>query len=126
MQRVMTMVCAAGIAALATSGLALAADPPAAKAEAPKNPVAEGKEIAMDRKLGNCASCHVIAGAESPGEIGPPLVAMQARFPDKAVLRAQIEDATRNNPNSLMPPFGRHKILSKDQIDKVVEYIYSL
>jgi sulfur-oxidizing protein SoxX len=51
---------------------------------------------------------------------------MQTRFPDKAKLRAQIWDSTKANPNSMMPPFGRHKILSEDEIDKVVEFIYTL
>ncbi|MBU1190765.1 MAG: sulfur oxidation c-type cytochrome SoxX [Gammaproteobacteria bacterium] len=88
--------------------------------------VDQGKEIAFDRKKGNCLSCHAIAGGDLPGDIGPPLVAMQARFPDKAKLRAQIWDATSANPNSMMPPFGRHKIISDDEIDKVVEFIYTL
>jgi hypothetical protein len=35
---------------------------------------------------------------------------MKARFPNRAVLRAQIWDATVKNPNSLMPPMGKHKI----------------
>jgi sulfur-oxidizing protein SoxX len=28
------------------------------------------------------------------------------------------------NPNTIMPPFGRHWILSEDEIDAVVAYIY--
>jgi sulfur-oxidizing protein SoxX len=51
---------------------------------------------------------------------------MQARFPDKARLRAQIWDPTISNPNSIMPPFGLHGILSEDEIDKVVEFVHSL
>lgn len=86
----------------------------------------QGKKIAFDRKLGNCLACHKIEGGDLPGNIGPPLVAMKARFPDKAKLRSQIWDSTRNNPNSMMPPFGRHEILTEAQIDKVVEFVYSL
>lgn len=88
--------------------------------------IAEGKKIAFDRLKGNCLACHMIEGGELPGNIGPPLVAMKARFPDKAKLRAQIWDSTRSNPNSIMPPFGRHEILTEGEIDKVVEFIYSL
>ena len=88
--------------------------------------VDQGKEIAFDNKKGNCLACHQIAGGELAGDVAPPLVAMQARFPDKAKLRAQIWDATKANPNSIMPPFGRHKVLSEDEIDKVVEFIYTL
>ncbi|SMN12672.1 Sulfur oxidation protein SoxX [Bathymodiolus heckerae thiotrophic gill symbiont] len=85
-----------------------------------------GKEIAFDRKLGNCLSCHSIAGGSQPGNVGPPLIAMKARFPNRAVLRAQIWDPTVKNPNSLMPPFGKHKALSENQIDKVTDFIHSL
>ncbi len=88
--------------------------------------IEQGKQIAFDRKKGNCLACHMIEGGELPGNIGPPLVAMKARFPDKAKLRAQIWDSTKNNPNSMMPPFGRHAILTEAEIDKVVEFIYSL
>ena len=86
----------------------------------------DGKKIAFDRKLGNCLACHNIEGGDLPGNIGPALVAMKVRFPDKAALRAQIWDATKKNPNTMMPPFGRHEILSEAEIDKVVEFIYSL
>jgi sulfur-oxidizing protein SoxX len=88
--------------------------------------IAAGKKIAFDRKLGNCLACHQIEGGELPGNIGPALVDMKQRFPDKAKLRAQIWDSNRNNPNSIMPPFGRHQILTESEIDKVVEFIYSL
>ena len=88
--------------------------------------VDEGREIALDRRKGNCMACHVMAGATLPGNIGPPLVAMKARFPDKAKLRAQIRDSSQINPRTLMPPFGRHEILTEDEIDKVVEFVHSL
>jgi len=85
-----------------------------------------GKELAFDRKLGNCLACHMVADGGQPGNIAPPLIAMKARFPDKSVLRAQIWDATAKNPNSMMPPFGRHKALTEGQIDKITDYIHSL
>lgn len=88
--------------------------------------VEEGKSIAFNRKKGNCLACHAVEGGQLAGNIGPPLVAMKARYPDKAKLRAQIWDATKANPNSIMPPFGRHKILSESEIDKIVEFVYTL
>jgi len=88
--------------------------------------VDQGKAIAFDRKKGNCLACHQIAGGDLPGNIGPPLVAMKARYPDKSRLRAQIWDATKLNSNSIMPPFGRQQILSEGEIDKIVEFIYTL
>jgi sulfur-oxidizing protein SoxX len=83
------------------------------------------EEVTFGRKLGNCLACHMIPGGNLPGNIGPPLIAMKARFPDKSVLRAQIWDATVKNPNSIMPPFGKHQVLSEKQIDQITNYIYS-
>lgn len=95
------------------------------KANPPKDAVTKGGCVVIDRRKGNCMACHQIAGISS-GNIAPPLVAMQARFPDKAKLRAQIEDATKLNPRSVMPPFGRHEILTKEEIDQVVEFVLTL
>ena len=111
-------------AALVLASLALA--PVGSVSAQDKSMVEQGKEIAFDRKKGNCLACHQIEGGTMAGNIGPPLVAMKARFPDKSKLRAQIWDSTTNNPNTMMPPFGRHDILTEDEIDKVVEYIYTL
>ncbi len=88
--------------------------------------IADGKKVAFDRKKGNCLACHMIAGGTLPGNIGPPLVAMKARFPDKAALRAQIWDSTVANPNTIMPPFGKHQILTEAEVDLVTEFIFSL
>ncbi len=83
------------------------------------------EEVTFGRKAGNCLACHMIPGGNLPGTIGPPLLAMKARFPNKADLRAQIWDATVKNPHTIMPPFGKHGILTEGQIDQVVNYIYS-
>ncbi|MEJ2094447.1 MAG: sulfur oxidation c-type cytochrome SoxX [Gammaproteobacteria bacterium] len=85
----------------------------------------KGKETAFDRKLGNCLACHAIDDGTLPGNIGPPLIAMKQRYPEKAKLRDQIWDATVRNPNTIMPPFGRFRILSEEQIDWITEYIYT-
>lgn len=86
----------------------------------------EGKKIAENRKKGNCVSCHAYEGANMPGNTAPPLVAMKARYPDKAKLRAQIYDPTKANPNTIMPPFGKHGILSDKEIDAVTEWVLTL
>ena len=88
--------------------------------------VAEGKKIAEDRKKGNCFACHAYEGANLPGNIGPPLVAMKARFPDKQKLYDQIWDPTKANPNTMMPPFGKHEVLSDKEIKAVTEWAYTL
>jgi sulfur-oxidizing protein SoxX len=97
-----------------------------ANAEEAKTAMQKGKEVAYDRKKGNCLACHAMDDGTLPGNIGPPLVAMKMRFPDRDVLRAQIWDSTTKNPNTIMPPFGRHKMLSEEEIDWITDYVHSL
>jgi len=104
----------------------LAISLPSVSMAAEASVIEQGKKIAFDRKKGNCLACHQIEGGSLPGNIGPPLVAMKARFPDKNKLRAQIYDSRKSNPNTIMPPFGSHEILTSSEIDKVVEFIQSL
>jgi len=86
----------------------------------------DGKALVMERSRGNCLACHMIADGKLPGNIGPPLIAMKARFPEAEVLRMQIWDATKRNPDTRMPPFGRHGILTREEIDLIVQYLYTL
>ena len=86
----------------------------------------KGKELAFNRKKGNCLACHQIEGGSLAGNIGPPLVAMKARFPDYDKLRAQINDARKNNPNTIMIPFGPHAVMSAKEIDLVTTFIHTL
>ncbi len=86
----------------------------------------KGKEVAFDRKKGNCLACHQIAGGELAGNIGPPLIAMKARFPDYDKLRSQIYDARPNNPNTIMIPYGPHGVMSGKEIDLVTKFIHTL
>ena len=88
--------------------------------------VEAGKALAVSRTKGNCLACHAFDGGALPGNMGPPLLAMKARFPDKAKLRAQIWDAAEANPETVMVPFGRHRVLTEGEIDKIVEYIWTL
>ena len=98
--------------------------------QADETPTAEaleqGKTIAFTRAKGNCLACHVIEGGELAGNYGPPLLMMQIRFPDRAELRAQIWDASIREPTTRMPPYGRHRILTEEEIDLLVDFIYSL
>ncbi len=116
-----TITTAASVVAL----LGIMASPVAFSAAHGAN-IAEGKKIAFNRKKGNCLSCHAITGGQAAGNIGPPLIVMKARFPDKKVLRDQIWDATARNPGTVMPPFGKHNILSDKEIDLITDFIHSL
>jgi L-cysteine S-thiosulfotransferase len=84
-----------------------------------------GQALAFDRAKGNCLTCHDIKGGDAPGNVGPPLADMKQRFPDRPELAAIIFDETRRNPLSVMPPFGRNMILTKDEIESVVDFLYT-
>ncbi|MCF7972009.1 MAG: sulfur oxidation c-type cytochrome SoxX [Methylococcaceae bacterium] len=85
-----------------------------------------GKQLSFQRNKGNCLACHVIDDGEAPGNIGPALQHIQTRFTTKEELKALIWDATQFNPQTSMPPFGKNKILTPDEVDHVVDYIWSL
>ncbi len=44
---------------------------------------AEGQKLAFDRGKGNCLTCHVIKGGDLPGSIGPQLVDIKSKYPDR-------------------------------------------
>ncbi len=112
----------AGVLATMAGPLSVA---PVAAAEG-NSALEEGKKLAFSRKKGNCLACHMIEGGNLPGNIGPPLIAMKARYPDRAKLRAQIWDASKMNPETAMVLFGKYGVLSEAEIDKVVDFIWSL
>jgi sulfur-oxidizing protein SoxX len=127
MRKLQHIAAACAISAIMLSGnaLAQAAATPTAAPKAEET----GKQIAFDKRKGNCLACHgmpTVPDAESTGTYGPPLIAMSARFPDKAKLRAQIWDATVANPATSMIPFGKHRVLTEQEIDKVTDFIYGL
>lgn len=121
-----TRIASASIPALLGSILSLPMNLAAQDIRPTSASIEEGRALALNRVKGNCVVCHMIPGAEFHGDIAPPLVAIKDRFPDKARLRAQVYDATKFNVNSVMPPFGRHQILTDDEIDKVVEWLLTL
>jgi L-cysteine S-thiosulfotransferase len=86
---------------------------------------AEGQKLAFDRSKGNCLTCHVIAGGDAPGNVAPPLADMKQRFPDRKELFAIIFDETKRNPQTVMPPFGRNLILTNQEINEVIDFLYT-
>jgi sulfur-oxidizing protein SoxX len=88
--------------------------------------IARGKAIAFERGKGNCLACHVIVGGELAGNYGPPLLLMKVRYPDRADLRSKIWDASVREPTTRMPPYGRHRILTENEIDLLVDFIHTL
>ena len=88
-------------------------------------PPMPGEALAFDRSKGNCLTCHDIKGGDAPGNVGPPLSDMKSRFPNRNELAAIIFDETKRNPLTVMPPFGRNLILTKQEIDSVIDFLYT-
>jgi sulfur-oxidizing protein SoxX len=102
-------------------GMAASASPARAQSAA-----AEGQKLAFDRGKGNCLTCHEIKGGDLPGTIGPPLKDIRSRYPDRNELVAILTDETKRNPQTVMPPFGRNRILTDQEINAVVDFLQTL
>jgi sulfur-oxidizing protein SoxX len=98
---------------------------PASPARA-QSAVSEGQKLAFDRGKGNCLTCHEIKGGDLPGTIGPPLNDIKSKYPDRKDLVAILNDETKRNPQTVMPPFGRNRILTEQEIDAVVDFLQTL
>ncbi len=102
-------------------GAAISAGPAIAQSA-----VAEGQKLAFDRGKGNCLTCHEIKGGDLPGSIGPALKDIKTRYPDRNDLVAILTDATKRNPQTVMPPFGRNRILTEQEISAIVDFLQTL
>jgi L-cysteine S-thiosulfotransferase len=123
-----------GLGFLGTNVLAQAPAPAEAAKVAPAEAVAppppiNGREIFIDERKGNCAACHKVpndTAIASQSNIGPALQAVKARFPDRAKLREAIWDYSKLKPTTIMPPYGKHRILTDAEIDALVIYLESI
>jgi L-cysteine S-thiosulfotransferase len=102
-------------------GAAASASPACAQSAA-----AEGQKLAFDRGKGNCLTCHEIKGGDLPGTIGPPLKDIKSKYPDRNELVAILTDETKRNPLTVMPPFGRNRILTDREINAIVDFLQTL
>jgi L-cysteine S-thiosulfotransferase len=108
-----------------TLALALLAGMATTSAQA-QSPAGEGQKLAFDRGKGNCLTCHDIKGGDLPGTIGPPLKDIKSKYPDRNDLVAILTDETRRNPLTVMPPFGRNRILTEQEINAIVDFLQTL
>ncbi len=109
------------------SKLALAAA--AAILPAAAAPALTGAEIFARADKGNCIACHQVpkgAGPATRADFGPALEGRRMHELGRAALRALIVDPMRANPDTVMPPYGRHRILDDAEIDRVVDYLDAL
>ena len=78
---------------------------------------------------GNCIACHQLPAGHGPAtraDFGPALTGARMRELGRTKIQQAIDDPTRANPETVMPPFGRHRILDRAEIDRLVEYLLAL
>ena len=118
-----------GVPALAAAvliGALASASPVLAQSAVAQSTVSEGQKLAFDRSKGNCLTCHEIKGGDLPGTIGPALKDLKSKYPDRNELVAIVTDETKRNPQTVMPPFGRNRILTEQEISAVVDFLQTL
>jgi sulfur-oxidizing protein SoxX len=49
-----------------------------------------------------------------------------SKYPDRSDLVAILTDETKRNPLTVMPPFGRNRILTEREINAVVDFLQTL
>lgn len=95
----------------------------------PRAAAADGRTLFLDVKKGNCASCHQAprdAGVKSLSTIGPVLLDMQARYAEPRLLAEAIAGTGKRVPDSAMPPYARHRILTEPEIAAIARYVSTL
>ncbi len=112
---------------------------PAALSEAEGDP-ARGRAIIVNRQLGLCLLCHSGPFPEEKfqGTLAPNLAGAGSRW-SAGQLRLRIVDASRLNPDTIMPPYYRTEgltrvapafagkpVLSAEQIEDVVAFLVTL
>jgi L-cysteine S-thiosulfotransferase len=105
-----------------------------------KGDPARGRAIVADHNVGLCLLCHSGPFPEDrfQGNIAPDLSGVGSRF-SEGQLRLRIVDASKLNPNTIMPPFYRidrltrvapaysdKPVLTAEQIEDVVAYLLTL
>ena len=101
---------------------------------------ARGRAIVVNRQLGLCLLCHSGPFPEErlQGSLAPSLVGVGSRY-SVGQLRLRVVDASRVNPQTIMPPYYRTQdltrvapsyagkpVLSAEQIEDIVAFLATL
>jgi sulfur-oxidizing protein SoxA len=87
-----------------------------------------GQKLVADRSRGgSCYTCHVLPGANLPGNVGPDLSTIgtwQKRT--DTYLFNYIYDPRNVNPQTVMPPWGTHQVFTTEEIWDMVAYLKTM
>ena len=91
-----------------------------------------GQALFAEERKGNCFACHKTptnASRIGASNIGPPLEAIRQKYAtpaDRVRLRDSIRDQSAVNASTIMPPYGKHRILTEVEIDDIVAFLETL
>jgi len=119
-------------------GIAAVPEPLTGEAGDPRR----GEQVVIDRRLGNCLSCHEISPLRAEpfhGEVGPSLDGVAARW-DTATLRMIVVDPKKvfgnetvmpafyrvDGLNRVRPEFVGKPILTAAQVEDVVAFLRTM
>jgi L-cysteine S-thiosulfotransferase len=137
---VLVAVCAGTAAGQELRPVIVAGDAIAEPLTGNRGDAARGRAIVGNRQVGLCLLCHVGPFPEErlQGTLAPDLRGAGARW-SEGQLRLRIVDASRLNPDTIMPPYYRinglqrvapplrgKTILSAEQIEDVVAFLTTL
>ena len=125
---------------LAAAGTAAANDSLPSPLTGAAGDAARGRAIVLDRQLGLCLLCHSgpFPQERFQGDLAPNLAGVGARL-SEGQIRLRIVDASRVNPQTIMPAYFRTEgltrvtpsqrgktVLSAQQIEDVVAFLVTL
>lgn len=113
--------------------LAKTASPPSAPPPKLNGPISgdpkNGEKLAFDRtRGGSCVACHIMGKTTPalPGNIGPDLSTVGTWGRTDEWLFNYVYDPRSVNPNTVMPPWGAHKLFSVEEIHDIVAFMKTL
>lgn len=86
-------------------------------------------DLFVKTEKGYCIACHQLpqgVGPETRSDVGPVLTGERMRALGREAIREIIRDPTRRNPQTLMPPFGTHRILEPAEIDRLADFLHAM
>jgi sulfur-oxidizing protein SoxA len=90
----------------------------------------KGAEMVADRNRGgSCLACHVMGpagGANLPGNVAPDLSEIGNAGREDEWLFNYIYDARVYNPDTVMPPWGSHRLFDDQEINDMVAFLKTL
>ena len=125
---------------LAAAGTAAANDSLPSPLTGAAGDAARGRAIVLDRQLGLCLLCHSgpFPQERFQGDLAPNLAGVGSRL-SEGQIRLRIVDASRVNPQTIMPAYFRTEglnrvtpsqrgktVLSAQQIEDVVAFLVTL